>query len=335
MLKRFCLLLLVLSLAFVLIACGESPVEQEDEEVVEEFSYPEETLEFTVPFGPGGGNDVMARTIVDILQTYDFYDQPIRIENREGGSGATGWGFVHSNRGNPYHITTTSGSYINTPLVSNVGFNYESFTSIALMGTDDLLLLVNFNSEHDTLESFIAAAQEAAEAGSPLSIGGIGAVSDEMMVPRLLGEAAGFEFNYVPFQADGEVVGALLSESIDAMVGNASKSIGHIEGETMKPLGFSGLERLSLVPDVPTFTELGYEVSVPQPRGIVMAGDIPEEVKEWWVETMRKVSETDEWAKYLTDNGITEYMLFGDDFTEFLERTSNTYEEILKDLGEI
>ena len=56
--------------------------------------YPSEDMEWTIAFGPGGGNDIMARTMVDILQKDDLYPENIVVENREGGSGATGWGYL-------------------------------------------------------------------------------------------------------------------------------------------------------------------------------------------------------------------------------------------------
>ena len=75
--------------------------------------YPDagETLDWTIAFGPGGGNDIMARTIVDILATYDLYPGDIAVENRAGGSGAVGWGYLFGQSGSGYGISTTSGSF--------------------------------------------------------------------------------------------------------------------------------------------------------------------------------------------------------------------------------
>ena len=69
--------------------------------------YPSQDLEWTIAFGPGGGNDIMARTIVDILQRHRLYPHDIIVENREGGSGSTGWGHVFSQAGSGYAISTT------------------------------------------------------------------------------------------------------------------------------------------------------------------------------------------------------------------------------------
>src|SRR5690554_5344021 len=77
--------------------------------------YPSKRLDWTIAFGPGGGNDIMARTIISILEKYKLYPADIVAENRPGGSGAKGWGYLYAQKGNPYHISTTSGSFITTP----------------------------------------------------------------------------------------------------------------------------------------------------------------------------------------------------------------------------
>ena len=79
-----------LALVATLAACGAGGGETTSAE-----GYPEETLEWTVAFGPGGGNDIMSRQIVDILETEVIYTVDITFENIVAGSGAVGWGKVH------------------------------------------------------------------------------------------------------------------------------------------------------------------------------------------------------------------------------------------------
>src|SRR5918996_1190603 len=174
---------------------------------------PSQRLDWTIAFGPGGGNDIMARTMIEILDKHDLYPGDIVAENRQGGSGAVGWGYLYNQAGNPYAISTTSGSYITTPLQADTPWGPTSFTPIALLATDDLLLLVNGDSEIDNLEAFIEQAK-----ADPPTIGGIGAVNVDFIVPTLLADKAGFEFEYVSFNAEGELITGLLSNALDAIV---------------------------------------------------------------------------------------------------------------------
>src|ERR671911_485377 len=97
MLKKFASASAGLAVALSLAACGDVGGGEASAE-----DYPEEPLEWTVAFGPGGGNDIMSRTIVDILKKEKLYPEDITVENVDGGSGAKGWGRVYGEAGNPY-----------------------------------------------------------------------------------------------------------------------------------------------------------------------------------------------------------------------------------------
>jgi putative tricarboxylic transport membrane protein len=292
--------------------------------------YPSEQLNATIAFGPGGGNDIMSRTLISILEKYDLYPADIVAENRPGGSGAVGWGYVHSQAGNPYHISTTSGSFITTPLQADTPWSPTTFTPIALLATDDLLLLVNSESGITSLDQFI----EQAKQESP-TIGGIGAVNVDFIVPTVFAEKAGFEFEYVSFNAQGELITALLSNSVDAIMSNPGEVLGLIESGDMVPLAYSGEGTPEALGEVPTFAEAGYEIGVSLPRGLILPPDVPEEAQQWWIETMKKVVETPEWEEYIDKNLLTENVRYGDDFRDFLENTQNAFAEILREHGAI
>jgi putative tricarboxylic transport membrane protein len=295
-------------------------------------SYPDpsERLDWTIAFGPGGGNDIMARTLIDILDKHDLYPGDIVAENREGGSGAVGWGYLYNQAGNPYAISTTSGSYITTPLQADTPWAPTDFTPIALLATDDLLLLVNGDSEIDSLEEFIEQAK-----AEPPTIGGIGAVNVDFIVPTLLAEKAGFEFEYVSFNAEGELTTALLSNALDAIVSNPGEVLGLIESGDMKALGYSGQKTPPSLGDVPTFGDAGYPVNISMPRGLILAPDVPEEAQAWWIETMKKVVETSEWQQYVESNNLTENIRYGEEFRTFLGETQGAFAEILREQGAI
>lgn len=202
-----------LAAACAVSVAGTSPAAAQD--------YPSQTLDWTIAFGPGGGNDIMARTIIDILEKYDLYPEDIQAENRAGGSGAVGWGYVYANEGSGYDISTTSGSFITTPLQADTPWQPADFTPVALLATDDLALVVNGSSELETIEDLIAAAQE-----RPITIAGTGTVNVDFIVPTLFAEAAGFEFEYVSFNSMADQTTALLSNAVDAMTGNPGEILG-------------------------------------------------------------------------------------------------------------
>ena len=335
--KRFIVLFSICMLFAVLAACSGSSKTSEPSNTnangSESGEYvPSKPLDWTIAFGPGGGNDVMARSLIAIIEQYELYPHPITPNNREGGSGATGWGYLKNQAGSDSDISTTSGSFITTPLVSDAGFTYKDFTHVALMATDDLFLLVRGDSEFDTLEEFLDHARE-----NRLTFGGMGVANTDRMVIAKLAEEAGIpQYEYIPYDEQGLVLADLLSGTTDAIVSNPGDVPGQIAAGELKALAFSGKMRLpGEYAEIPTFIELGYDVNISMPRGVILPPDVPEEVREYWIETMKKVAETPEWKDYIHKNYLTEYILYGDDFTAYLDETVQTFEEILKELGVI
>ncbi|MFD1848796.1 Bug family tripartite tricarboxylate transporter substrate binding protein [Oceanobacillus bengalensis] len=325
--KKMMLLVLMITVALFISACSG---DQASSDSGEDYPSESETLDWTIAFGPGGGNDVMAREMIKIMEQYDLYPGDIVPENREGGSGAVGWGYMQQNVGDPYQISTTSGSFITTPLQSDPGWDYESFTHVALMATDDMFLVVPGNSDYETLDDFIAAAKD-----KKMNIGGIGVANVDRMIVETFGKEAELEYEYVSFNAEGQLQSAMLSNTLDAIVANPSGVIGQLESGDMRALAFSGVERLPDYADIPTFIESGYEVNISMPRGVILAGEVDEEVRQWWIDTMKKVAETDEWAEYISKNYLSETILYGDDFTEYLDETTSVFNDILSELGVI
>jgi len=298
--------------------------------IAQEYPSTDETLDWTIAFGPGGGNDIMARSIIEILNKYDLYPGDIKAENRAGGSGAVGWGYLFAQSGNSYGISTTSGSFVTTPLQADTPWQPEDFTPVALLATDDLVLVVNGDSEIQNIEEFIAAAK-----ASPMNIGGTGTVNVDFIVPTLFAEKAGFEFDYVSFNDMSEQSTALLSNALDAMVGNPGEILGLIDSGDLRPLVFSGQNVPEALAGTPTMGELGFDIGVSMPRGLILAPDAPKEAQDWWIETMKKVVETPEWGEYISKNTLTPTVIYGEDFRTFLENTKNGFKVVLKSIGAI
>ncbi len=292
--------------------------------------YSSKRLDWTIAFGPGGGNDIMSRTLISILEKYKLYPETIVAENKPGGSGAKGWGFLFAQKGNPYHVSTTSGSFITTPLQANTGWGPTSFTPVALLASDDMLLLVSKDSKIKTLAEFVAAAK-----AKPPSIGGIGAVNIDFIVPKLVSEKAGFTFNYVSFNKQGELITALLSNSLDAAMSNPGEVLGLMQSGDMRALAFSGKSTPAALGNVPTFAELGYDIGISLPRGLVLPPDVPKEAQDWWIATMKKVVTTPEWKEYIDKQLLTENVLYGEDFRSFLQKTQGVFADILRKSGAI
>lgn len=292
--------------------------------------YPSERLDWTIAFGPGGGNDIMARTIITILEKYKLYPGEIVAQNRAGGSGAVGWGYLFNQKGNPYGISTTSGSFITTPLKADTPWGPTSFTPVALLAADDLLLVVKGDSPIKDFAQFVKEAK-----AKPPAIGGIGAVNVDYIVPAVLAEKAGYEFEYVSFNKQGELTTAVLSGALDAMSVNPGEVAGLLQSGDLRALAFSGTKAPESLKGVPTLAELGYDIGISMPRGVVLPPDAPKEAQEWWIATMKQVIDKPEWQEYVKKHDLTPTVLWGEDLNAFLGKTQSEFRRILKAKGAI
>jgi putative tricarboxylic transport membrane protein len=239
-----------------------------------------------------------------------------------------GWGYVFRQAGNPYHISTTSGSFITTPLFADTEWGPTSFTPVALLATDNVVLVVDRRSDIDSLEEFIEMATS-----KPPVIGGMGTIQVDYMVANLLARSAGFEFRYVPFNAQGELTTAVLSRSIDAMVGNPAAVLGLINSGDVRALAYSGAVTPAALGDVPTLRSKGFtDITISMPRGLILPPDVPLEVRDWWVEAIKEVVKKPEWQRYLAANLLTEDLRYGDDFHAYLVETNGAFTELLREL---
>ncbi|MGH3342094.1 MAG: Bug family tripartite tricarboxylate transporter substrate binding protein [Carbonactinosporaceae bacterium] len=292
-------------------------------------NYPEEPLEWTVAFGPGGGNDIMSRQIVDILKKEKLYPEDITVENVDGGSGAKGWGRVYAESGNPYAISSTSGSFLTTPLESDTGWKPEDFTHIGLLATDASLFLTSKKSGVTSWEQWV----DHAKSKGKVAVGGIGIVNIDLILHTELARQAGYEIKYVPFNEEGQLITALSSGSLDAITSNPAEVLGQVESGDMNALLFTGDEPMPGLTQVPTAKSLGYTDMVDTPRGLILPPDVPDEARQWWIDTMKKVVKTPAWQKYLKKNNLAPNERWGDDFASYIKKTSGELEGKLKKYG--
>jgi putative tricarboxylic transport membrane protein len=326
MMRLKALLALVAALAaFVVTACNSGSGSSGSAE-----DYPSKQLDWTIAFGPGGGNDLMARKLVQIIQDEKLYPADIAVENREGGSGATGWGYLMSKAGDPYNVSTTSGSFLTTPLQADPGWTYKDFTHVGLMATDDALLLVDGKKPIKTYEDWVKFAKSK---GGKVVVGGIGTVNVDFILQSMIAKKEGYEIEYVPYNEEGQVQTSLLSGALDAMVSNPGSILGQVEAGEMTPLLFTGQERLAALPNVPTGVEKGMTDLPSMPRGLILPPEVPDFARDWWIKTMQQVAKSPQWKDYLDKNYLTRDELWGDDFTAYLEKTTNEFETTLKEQG--
>ncbi len=150
----------------------------------------------------------MARSIIDILGKYDLYPGDIQRRKPCGRIGCRWLGLpLWPEPAIAYGISTTSGSFVTTPLAGRHAVAARRFHACRLAGDRRSGAGRERHSEIQNIEEFIAAAK-----ANPMNIGGTGTVNVDFIVPTLFAQKAGFEFDYVSFNSMSDQTTALLVE---------------------------------------------------------------------------------------------------------------------------
>jgi len=229
-----------------------------------------------VPAQPGGGLDLIGRTVADQLGR--SMGQSFIVENISGGGGAIASQAVA--RAAPDGYTLMVG-YVSThgtnPAVRKVPYDaVRDFTAIAMVGGTPNVLVVHPSVPATDLKGLLEFARKNAGRTNYAS-GGIGTLNHLAMEQFRV--AAGFEAVTAHYRGIGPAINDLRSGQIQMMMPGLAAALPHIRSQNMRPIAITGLKRHALLPDVPTFEESGYRgFDAVQWYGIVGPARLPAEV---------------------------------------------------------
>ncbi|WP_019171093.1 Bug family tripartite tricarboxylate transporter substrate binding protein [Pseudaminobacter salicylatoxidans] len=285
--------------------------------------YPERDMTLIVQSSPGGGSDIIARTIAGIVNDEKLSPTQMLVENKPGGGGAIAYNYVAQRKGDPYVMGTIATSFFVAPLMGQSPAKVEDFQPIAVIAGDPFILVAEAKSGIATLDDI--------RAKKVLRIGNTGPVTDPALLAVSLGDELDVEVRPVPFNGDGEVTTALLGGHIDLQFGNASEVMSQIEAGRVKAIAVTSPERLASLPDVPTFKELGSNIELMLYRGVVMPKHAPEEAISFWQGVMKKVSESETWkTQYVERNNSVPLFWNAEEFAARIPEISKLYADYLK-----
>lgn len=278
---------------------------------------PKEDIEFVIPFGAGGGNDVMVRKIIEIIEKKDLCPVNVVPVNKSGGSGVVGYSYMTAKgAGYEYSLASTSASFYTQPLTGNSPFTADtnSFSFVAHMVKDPTVLVANPKLGFTSIQDVVDYAK--AHPGE-LKWGGVGVASDDAILMYMLNDVFDIELTYVPYDDGGTHIAALLGGHIDLSVLAPAEAQEHMTTGSLSALAACADERMSFLPEVPTFVEQGVDINHQQSRGIVMNPGVSEEVLAYYSDLFKRVSETQEWQEYVTTNAMASAYMAYDEYAEF------------------
>ena len=297
---------------------------------------PTKPIEFVIPAGTGGGADQMARLIAGIADKNKLSPRPLLAVNKSGGAGAEGFLYVKEKKGDPHVIVITLSNLFTTPLHTGVPFNWKDLTPVARLALDEFILWVNAETPYKTAKEYVAAVKERSQGGNRLKMGGTGSAQEDQIITIQMEQALDVKFTYVPFKGGGEVCVNLVGKHIDSTVNNPIECASHWKAGRVRPLAVFDTARIPIGnwKDIPTVKEaLGVDIHYLMLRGIFGAPEMPKDALQWYVEFLKKVYDTADFKKYLSDGALKPAFLTGAEYTKWVEENENLHRDLMKKGG--
>lgn len=231
-------------------------------------------IEMIVAFAPGGGTDIMLRTLAPFLEAE--LDTQFPVLNRPGASGEIAYTALSQARPDGYTVSS-----LNTPgfLTMQIGrtlrYDPADICPIARIVEDPGTFIVQAGSDYQSLADLVAFAKENPGA---VSVGTTGVGTDEHLAMLQLEQAAGIDLTAVPFGGANEAKTALLGGHV-AMIGLNVGEYTTSDHSAFRALAQFAEERSTLAPDLPTAKEQGFDVLMSSERGLAARCDVPEEIR--------------------------------------------------------
>jgi tripartite-type tricarboxylate transporter receptor subunit TctC len=241
-------------------------------------AWPQQSVKFVVPQPPGGGLDTLARILASRLS--EMWGQQVIVENRAGGSSIIGTEAVaRATDGHTLLVANDSALTFNPHLFATLSYDpVKDFEPIIHLLSLNQLLLAGPAVEAKTLAELIAAAKKAP---GTISYASYGAGSQAQIASEILKKKAGIDLLHVPYRGLQPAMAAAIAGEVGLTWSGAASSRPQVLAGRLKPLAIGGERRLPLMPDVPTFKELGFpEVDSTAWFGILAPAKTPSAVIE-------------------------------------------------------
>jgi tripartite-type tricarboxylate transporter receptor subunit TctC len=217
-------------------------------------NFPARPIHIIVPFPPGGGTDVVARTVAPKMQ--ELLGHPVVVENKAGAGGNIGTEFVAKSTADGYTLLVASAATaINTTLTKNLSWDLaKDFAPVVLLVLNQSLLAAHPSVPVSNVRELIALAK--AKPGQ-VTYASYGNGSSAHLIGELFRMMADVDLLHIPYKGAAPAVNDLLGGQVNVMFADVAAILPHVRAGRVKALGIGSSRRFEGLPEVPTIAESG------------------------------------------------------------------------------
>jgi putative tricarboxylic transport membrane protein len=291
-------------------------------------------VHFIIPGGAGGGWDGTARGTGEALTGAGIVGSA-SYENMSGGGGGVAIGYMIENAdSNHGTLMVNSTPIVIRSLTGVFPHNFRDLTLVSGTIGDYAAMVVPAGSDVSNMEEFLAI-YDADPAGTPIGGGSVPGGMDHLVAAMVM-EASGRDalgVNYIPYDAGGTAMAALLSGEIKALSTGFSEAVDLANQGEVKIIGVTSDARVDAAPDAMTMMEQGIDTSFVNWRGFFAAPGLPADKLTAYQDAIAAMYATPEWEAVRARNGWVNIHNSGDDFRVFLEEQEKVIGDLMKKLG--
>ena len=322
--KKFLSLVLASVMILTLVACGSKPSDNNNN--TDSTAFPTKTMTIVCPYGAGGGTDLALRILAECGK--DTFGQTINVENKTGGSGTVGLTEALNAAADGYTLGTCSVDLITLPLLglAPAETTRDAFDPICVINGEPAAIIIRADSRWNTIQDILAEAKEKPGAVQ-LANSGMGNIWHLAAIGIEL--ETGASFNHVPFDSAASALTAVLGGHVDAVTCSAAEAASNIASGELKVLAVANTERLEAYPAVPTFQEVGVDLTIVALRGLCVNKDPPDDVKKALCDGFEKVINSDACREKIEAANMTYMPLNAQETNDILDSMSGNFEKII------
>ncbi|MBO9678298.1 tripartite tricarboxylate transporter substrate binding protein [Paenacidovorax monticola] len=220
-------------------------------------AFPSKPIRLIVPFPPGGGTDMIARTVAQ--KVADLNKWSVIVDNRPGAGGNLGVDAAAKSAPDGYTLVMgqTSNLAINPTLYTKLPYDpLKDLTPVALVSSSPIVMAVPVNSPFKTFADVVAASKGKPEAVT-LGYSGNGTVAH--LAGELAENAAGIKLRHIPYKGAAQAMTDLVGGQIDLYMSSVPTLLGQVRNGKLRAIAITSAKRAGQLPDTPTLAESGYK----------------------------------------------------------------------------
>jgi putative tricarboxylic transport membrane protein len=293
---------------------------------------PSRQIEAVVHTGPGGGSDIFARAIAEMMQKEKLLTQRMQVVNKSGGNSAVAMSYLAEKKGEPHTIGFFTGVWVTNPMtMTEATVTVKDLSPIIRLVLEPAVVAVKADSPYKDMKDFIEAAKKSP---NQLRQSGGSVTGRDNLMRLLIQKATGAQWTYISFPSGGERLSNLLGGHVQMMVIEPQEAGEQIRAGNLRVIASLTEKRLASLPNVPTIKEQGIDVTIiPQARGVLAPPAASKEVVQYYEGVFDRFAKSASWKHYMEQNQFEDGYLTGPPLTKFFDDLAVLMRNVLKEAG--